>query len=84
MQNKSYMLITTWNAPDEAFNNESQFLFEGGSVDDVFISFHAMQKFVGMNKMPSFSLFDVKKRPDIKQFLSDFGTHLSQNFKELS
>lgn len=82
MQSKKYMLITTWNAPVEAFSNENQYLFEGKSVDDVFLNFHAMQKFIGMRKINSFSLHDVKKKPDINKFLNDFRLHLNQNIQE--
>lgn len=80
MKHKKYMLITTWNAPKEAFGNDTQFLFEGKTVDDVFLNFHAMQKFIGMQKLKSFSLFDVKQKPNIDQFLIDYQNHLVQQF----
>ena len=79
---KEYMLITTWNAPLEAFKQPSQFLFEGKDVDDVFFNFHSMQKFIGLQQLKSLSLFDVKRNPNIKQFLDDLKTHLSENVIE--
>ncbi len=83
MQNTSYMLITSWNAPREAFNDPGQELFKGASVDEVFLGFHAMQAFTGMRKLPSFSTFDVKNNPDIKQFIKDFNAHLEKVFDDL-
>ncbi len=82
MSNKKYMLITTWNAPSEAFNHDSQFLFEGKNVDDVFFNFHSMQKFIGMKKLKSFSLFDVKRNPKIEQFLIGLRNHLNDNIND--
>ncbi|MCK5857137.1 MAG: NAD(P)H-dependent oxidoreductase [Bacteroidales bacterium] len=75
-----YMLITTWNAPSEAFGDDKQFLFEGKTVDDVFLNFHAMQKFTGMKKMTSFSLHDVKQKPNIDHFIESFENHLNISF----
>ncbi len=37
MQGKKYMLSLTWNAPEKSFGNKDQGLFEGKTVDDVFI-----------------------------------------------
>lgn len=76
-----YSLITTWNAPQNAFNRESAFLFEGKSVDDVFFNFHSAQKFVGLQKLDAFSLHDVMKKADYKTFISDFEEHLLQILK---
>jgi modulator of drug activity B len=42
------MLSLTWNAPKEAFGNKEQILFEGKTVDDVFIANTANYKFCGM------------------------------------
>lgn len=78
MHNTKYSLITTWNAPNEAFNDVNQFLFSGQEVDNVFFNFHSMQKFVGMQKLNSFSLFDVKRNPNIKQYMVDFRQHLDE------
>ncbi|OIP00625.1 MAG: hypothetical protein AUJ98_07245 [Bacteroidetes bacterium CG2_30_33_31] len=79
--NKKYMLLTTWNAPSEAFNSHNQYLLENKSVDDIFLNFHSAQKFVGLEKMPSFSLHDVKKNPNIDTFIHRLNIHLIHNFK---
>ena len=68
MQGKKYMLSLTWNAPGQAFNDEQQHLFEGRSVDDVFIGNTSNYKFCGADILPSFSCHDVIEAP---QFESD-------------
>jgi modulator of drug activity B len=72
MQGKKYMLSLTWNAPEQAFNDEQQHLFEGKSVDDVFIGNTANYKFCGADILPSFSCHDVIEAPqfeaDVKRY----------------
>lgn len=81
LNSTNYMLITTWNAPEEAFNNAvSSPLFKNKSVDDVFLNFHSAQKFIGMNNMPGIHFHDVKKKPDFDQFKNDLLNHLKSNF----
>lgn len=76
-----YMLITTWNAPEEAFNNAvSSPLFENKSVDDIFLHFHSAQKFLGMKKIPGIHFHDVKRNPDIELFIKQLKRHLAFNF----
>jgi len=82
LQDKRYMLVTTWNAPFEAFSGPNRFLFGRKKADDVFLNFHAMQKFIGMQKLDSFSLHDVKRNPNLKQFLIDFKYHLEINIRD--
>jgi len=66
MQGKKYMLSLTWNAPLEAFGNKIQNLFEGKTVDDVFIANTGVYKFCGAEILPSFSCYDVKKNADVE------------------
>lgn len=65
MQGKKYMLSLTWNAPEEAFGNEDQFLYEGKTVDEVLIANTAVYKFCGAEILPSFSCFNVLKNPQV-------------------
>ena len=74
--NSSYSLITTWNAPVDAFENKEAFLFEGKSVDDVFLNFHSAQKFLGIKRRASFSFHDVIKDFDYSAAIKDFEAHL--------
>jgi modulator of drug activity B len=78
MQDKKYMLSLTWNAPSEAFNNPSQMLFEGKSVDDVFVANTANYKFCGAEILPAFSCFDVVKAPSIEADIERLRQHLAQ------
>lgn len=61
------MLSVTWNALLQAFGNDETF-FDGKTVDDVLLSVHKAQKFVGMSTLKTFSLHDVVHHPDIPLF----------------
>ena len=78
MQGKKYMLSLTWNAPKEAFDNKAQILFQGKSVDEVFLHNTAVYKFCGVEILPSFSCFDVLKEPDIEAELEGMKVHLKK------
>lgn len=66
MQGKQYMVSLTWNAPQEAFGNKDQVLFQGKTVDDVFVNNTANYKFCGADILPSFSCHNVLKDPHIE------------------
>ncbi len=76
LMTSSYALITTWNAPEDAFNRKEAFLFEGKSVDDVFFNFHSAMKFIGMKKKTSLSLHDVMKNINFEKSISIFKQYL--------
>ncbi|MDD2830393.1 MAG: NAD(P)H-dependent oxidoreductase [Sulfuricurvum sp.] len=80
MQGKKYMLSLTWNAPVEAFGDENQILFQGKTVDDVFISNTANYRFCGVEIMPSFSCHDVMKAPDVEGDIEKLRNHLVKVF----
>jgi modulator of drug activity B len=77
MQGKQYMMSLTWNAPQEAFGDPQQVLFEGKTVDDVFISNTANYKFCGAQVLPAFSSHDVMKQADIEGDLRRLREHLA-------
>ncbi|KQV87925.1 flavodoxin [Massilia sp. Root351] len=77
MQGKRYMMSLTWNAPREAFGNPQQRLFEGKSVDDVFVSNTANYKFCGAEVLPAFSSHDVVKHADIEGDIARLRGHLA-------
>lgn len=77
---KKYMLSLTWNAPQEAFNNFEQKLFDGRSVDDVFIHNTSNYKFCGVEVLPTFSFFDVFKEPQISKDIENLKQKLIQIF----
>lgn len=73
-----YMLSLTFNAPEEAFNNPSEYLFQGKSVDDLFFPVHMNFRFFGMQSLPTFVCFDVMKNPQIENDLMRFEQHLNE------
>ena len=77
MQGKKYMLSLTWNAPEQAFDDKNQNLFNGKTVDDVFVGNTAVYKFCGAEILPSFSCYDVMKAPDIKDDIERLKQHIS-------
>lgn len=76
MQGKQYMLSLTWNAPKEAFDDTNQHLFQGKSVDDVFVSNTVNYKFCGVDILPSFSSHDVMKEPEVEADIERLREHL--------
>lgn len=77
MQGKKFLLSLTWNAPRAAFGDETQVLFQGKTVDDVFVSNTATYKFCGADVLPSFSCYDVLKQPDIEGDIAKLREHLT-------
>jgi len=79
VQGKQYMLSLTWNAPQQAFDDPSDF-FEGKGVDAVYFPFHKANQFLGMSGLPTFLAVDVMKRPDVPAALAAYEQHLDQVF----
>ncbi|MFZ6642300.1 NAD(P)H-dependent oxidoreductase [Undibacterium sp. TC4M20W] len=77
LHGKKYMLSLTWNAPEAAFGDTAQSLFEGKTVDDVFIANTANYKFCGVDVLPAFSCHDVIKQPDIDNDMARLRAHLA-------
>ncbi|MFK0269100.1 NAD(P)H-dependent oxidoreductase [Pseudomonas asiatica] len=76
---KQYMLSLTWNAPQQAFDDPSDF-FEGKGVDAVYFPFHKANQFLGMTGLPTFLAVDVMKRPDVLAALAAYEAHLDKVF----
>lgn len=77
---KKYMLSLTFNAPSQAFGNDSEYLFQGKSVDDLLLSMHMNFRFFGMEALPTFACFDVMKNPDIENDFERFKKQINQYF----
>ncbi|NUF31642.1 NAD(P)H-dependent oxidoreductase [Acinetobacter oleivorans] len=77
---KKYMLSLTWNAPQEAFDNSEQKLFDGKSVDDVFIHNTSNYRFCGVEVLPTFSFFDVFKDPQVSKDIESLKQKLIKIF----
>lgn len=81
MQGKQYMLSLTWNAPEAAFKDKKQYLFEGYSVEEIFAHNTVNYKFCGTEILPTFSCFNVVKASDFENDTKRFKQHLSKTFK---
>lgn len=81
MQDTRYMLSLTFNAPEEAFDDDNEFLFAGKSVDDLYFPQHMNFKFFGMKPIPTFACFDVMKNPNIESDFERLQKHLEENFR---
>ena len=79
LQGKKYMLSLTWNAPLEAFDDPEQF-FHGVGVDGVYLHFHKVNQFLGLEALPTFIANDVEKNPQIEQDIANYRRHLDQCF----
>lgn len=73
-----YMMSLTFNAPEESFNDESEYLFQGKSVDDLFFPQHMNFRFFGMQALPTFVCFDVMKNPQIENDFIKLEKHLEE------
>ena len=80
LQGKKYMLSLTWNAPRDAFGDPGQDLFQGKTVDDLFIANTSNYKFCGVDILPAFSCFDVMKEPDIEGDIQSLRKLLQEAF----
>ena len=76
MQGKKFLLITSWNAPKESFDNKNQILYNGKSVDDALINISTPYKFCGCEILESFSFFDVMKNPQIDRDKIEYKKYL--------
>ncbi len=81
MQGKKYMLSLTWNAPKEAFDDPQQYLFQGKSVDEVFVFNTANYRFCGVEILPSFSCHDVLKQGVTEIDMQRLRLHLDEYVK---
>lgn len=80
LSGKKYMLSLTFNAPKEAFNDATEYLFQGKSVDDLFFAMHMNFRFFGMKSLPTFTAYDVMKDADTANDFERFEAHLRQHF----
>ncbi|NHI00235.1 NAD(P)H-dependent oxidoreductase [Oceanimonas sp. MB9] len=80
LQGKKYMLSLTFNAPAESFNDESEYLFQGKSVDDLFFPMHMNFRFFAMEPLPTFACFDVMKNASVEQDFERFQQHIDAHF----
>lgn len=73
---KKYMLSLTFNAPEQAFNNRDEYLFQGKQVDDLFFHMHMNFRFFNMTPLATFACYDIMKCPQAEQDFKRFSEHL--------
>ena len=74
---RAYMLSVTLNAPRQAFDDPSQRLIAGRSVDDLLAPMHYNAAFFALKALPTFSAHDVMKNPTIEADFARFDAHLA-------
>ncbi|WP_028237993.1 NAD(P)H-dependent oxidoreductase [Stutzerimonas azotifigens] len=80
LHGKRYMLSLTWNAPQQAFDDPTDF-FEAKGVDAVYFPFHKAHQFLAMSGLPTFLCTDVMKQPDIERDIARYQQHLAEVFQ---
>lgn len=80
LNGKKYMLSLTFNAPEEAFNDPDEYLFQGKSVDDLFFPMHMNFRFFDMQPIETFACYDVMKNSDIDGDFKRFTSHINNHF----
>ncbi|MGE0108370.1 MAG: NAD(P)H-dependent oxidoreductase [Bdellovibrionales bacterium] len=78
LKDKNYMLSLTLNAPQEAFDNPDEYLFQGKGLDDLFLPLHATYRFFGMSPLPTFACYDVTKNPAVENDFKRLEMHLEK------
>lgn len=78
LQGKKFMISATWNAPDKAFNDKNQILFQGRSTADFFIPISSNYRFCGVEILPDYNCFDIYKGGDIPNALKNYPAHLQK------
>ncbi len=76
---KAYLMSLTFNAPQAAFDDPDQGLFQGKGVDDLLYPQHMNFRFFGMKSLPTFAAFDVMKNPQVERDLERYQAHLQQH-----
>ena len=80
LSGKKYMVSLTFNAPEEAFDNNDEYLFQGKSVDDLIFPIHMNFRFFAMESMKTFACFDVMKNATIEDDFQRFEAHINNHF----
>jgi len=77
LTDKTYMISTTWNAPEAAFGDPETF-YGGLDVDEALIAIHKAHQYLGMEPLPSFTVHNVIVDPDFESHRVRFRDHLHE------
>jgi len=80
LHGRTYMLTTSWNAPETAFTLPGEFFKERSVDEGALFGFHRMNAFAGMEPLKSFHFHDVEKNADVKRDMAIYRKHLEQVF----
>lgn len=80
MAPRRVMVCSTWNAPREAFDEPSNPVYQGRSLDDALAEITAPFRFCGFSTLPGFAFFDIFKNPKIADDLAAYRAHLAKHF----
>ena len=80
MQGKKFMICATWNAPEESFNDNNQYLFKGKSADDALFNVAANYLFTGFEVIPGYYCYDVYHNKHIKEDIENYPVYLQKVF----
>lgn len=78
LQGKKFMVCATWNAPEEAFGNPEQQLFQGKTTSDLFLHITSNYRFCGYDILPDYNCFDIFKSENIANDLENYPKHLEK------
>lgn len=80
LQGRNYMLVSTLNAPLEAFTLENEFFLQKPIDEAIFFGFHRMNTFIGLEKLDSFHFYDAMKNFDWDITRVAYQDHLKRIF----
>nr|WP_314492652.1 NAD(P)H-dependent oxidoreductase [uncultured Chryseobacterium sp.] len=80
MYGKKFLISTTWNAPEESFNNPKNPTWQGKSADDALFNIGANYRFVGFEVLPGHHCYDVFHNKHIKEDLDNYSKYLKKVF----
>ena len=78
-QGRYIMISSTWNAPEESFDDPSQF-FEGRHAEGVWFNVYKAFEFCGFEKLKPVTFHDVMKMPDFSKYIDLLHQHLDNVF----
>ena len=78
MAPRKTLICATWNAPQNAFENSENPVFQGRSMEDTLSDITNVFRFCGMEVLPSYGIFDIFKNPNISDDLAEYKAHLAK------
>ena len=74
------MFSLAFDAPRGTFDDPSEYLIQGRSVEGLFFPMHVTYRYLAMEALPMFSLHGVTFNPNVEHDLMHFGCHLEAHF----